>query len=332
MEDKSPKCSSVEHSKIDAAIFCQTCKVFLCNKCQNNFHSKIFPNHQIDNLSQEKKDIFTGICYEKNHLSKLDYFCRNHNLLCCAKCISKIKDENNGQHKDCNIIPLEEIKAEKEKIFNENCNKLKEISNNLDNKINQFKILKEKINKNKEDLIINIQKVFTKIRTDLNEREDKLINKMEETYKHLFFDEKNSKEIERLSINVKQILDSANNIKEENNELSNVINNYIKFEKNIENISEINKIMNNCIQNKVKITFNYNINELENIIKQIGEIKEKKEEIDEEKVNKLYDELDEEYGISGFIEKERCKEKIIELNLDKEKTIDWIQNFLFNGD
>ena len=47
MEDKTHKCSSVEHSKIDAIIFCQACNVFYCNKCQNNFHSKIFPNHPI---------------------------------------------------------------------------------------------------------------------------------------------------------------------------------------------------------------------------------------------------------------------------------------------
>ena len=63
------------------------------------------------------------------------------------------------------------------------------------------------------------------MRTDLNEREDKLLNKVEETNKNLFFYEKNCKEIERISIKVKQILESTKNIKGENNELSNEINN-----------------------------------------------------------------------------------------------------------
>ena len=226
MEDKAHKCSSIEHSKIDATIFWKTCKVFLCNKCLNNFHSKIFPNHQIENLNDEKNDIFTGICYEKNHLSKLDYFCKNHNTLCCAKCISKIKDEDNGQHKDCNIVQIKEIKIEKEKKFKENYEKLKQMSNNLENDIDKFKELKEKINKNKEELIINIQKTFTKIRTDLNEREDKLLNKVEEIYKNLYFDEKNSREIERLSNKVKQILESNNKIKDKNNKLNYEIHKY----------------------------------------------------------------------------------------------------------
>ena len=330
MEDKAHKCSSIEHSKIDATIFCKTCKVFLCNKCQNNFHSKIFPNHQIENLNDEKKDIFTGICYEKNHLSKLDYFCKNHNTLCCAKCISKIKDEDNGQHKDCNIVQIKEIKSEKEKKFKENYEKLKQMSNNLENDIDKFKELKEKINKNKEELIINIQKTFTKIRTDLNEREDKLLNKVEEIYKNLYYDEKNSREIERLSNKVKQILESNNNIKDKNNELSYEINNYIQFEKNFDKVEEIHKIMANCFEKKVKISFKYNNNELDNIIKNFGEIKEEKD-IDEEEVDEIYQELEDDYGISGYIEEAAAKLKIRELNLDREAIIEWIENVVVYG-
>ena len=179
MENKIPKCSSSEHSKIqiNAVIFCQACNIFLCNKCQNNFHYKLFANHPIKNLNQEKNDIFTGICYEKNHLSKLEYFCKTHNKLCCAKCITKVRDENNGQHKDCDISLLIDIKAEKEKLFKENYDKLQEISKTLGNTIKRFKVIIEELNKNKEKIILEIQKVFTKIRTALNEREDQPISK-----------------------------------------------------------------------------------------------------------------------------------------------------------
>ena len=229
MEDKIHKCSSVEHSKIDAIIFCQACNVFYCNKCQNNFHSKIFPNHPIKNLNNEKNNIFTNICNEHNHSSKYEYFCKTHNKLCCAKCIAKIKDENNGQHKDCDISSLKEIKIEKEKKFEDNYNKLKEISNNLEKTINQFKVLIEQINKNKEELILEIQKVFTKIRTALNEREDELLSKVKEIYESSFFDEEIVKESEKLPIKVKQSLDSIKNIKEikdKENELIFEINYY----------------------------------------------------------------------------------------------------------
>ena len=286
MEDKKHKCSSVEHSKIDAVIFCPTCNIFLCNKCQNNFHSKIFANHPIKNLTDEKKDNFIDLCNEHNHLSKFEYFCKTHNKLCCVKCIAKIKDENNGQHKDCDIISLKEIKTEKEKKFKENYVKLEEISKNLENTINHFKILIEQINKDKEYLILGIQKVFTKIRTALNEREDELISKVKEIYKESFFDEEIVKESEKLPLKVKQSLESINEIKEIPNiekELSSEINYYIEFENNLNKIEEINKTINKCNSNKTRIVFESNYNQLENLIKKFGNINiqfEEKEEKD----------------------------------------------------
>ena len=293
MEDKTHKCSSVEHSKIDAIIFCQACNVFYCNKCQNNFHSKIFPNHPIKNLNKVKIDIFTNICNENNHLCKYEYFCKTHNKLCCVKCIAKIKDENNGQHKDCDISSLKEIKIEKEKKFEDNYNKLKEISNNLEKTINQFKVLIEQINKNKEELILEIQKVFTKIRTALNEREDELLSKVKEIYESSFFDEEIVKESEKLPIKVKQSLDSINKIKEikdKENELSSEINYYIEFENNLNKIDELNKSIIKCNTNKSKIIFEFIKDEIENNIKIFGNIKNAVYiEFEEKNIEKIID-------------------------------------------
>ena len=53
--------------------------------------------------------------------------------------------------------------------------------------------------------------------------------------------------------------------------------------------------------------------------------------IDEEMVNEIYDELEESYGISGFIDEELAKDKIRELKLDKNKLCEWIENTL-NGE
>mgnify|MGYP006989009017 FL=1 len=52
-------------------------------------------------------------CKVENHSDKLKYFCKTHNVLCCVACISKIKDDENGQHKDCNICLIDEIKDTK---------------------------------------------------------------------------------------------------------------------------------------------------------------------------------------------------------------------------
>ena len=150
MENNKPKCSSIEHKEIDAVIFCQNCKVYFCNKCEN-FHSKKFQGHLITNLTNEKnKDIFTGLCQENNHMKELEYYCKSHNnKLCCGLCISTIKDEKNGNHKDCLIISLKEIKSEKEEKFKNNYNKLQEISKSIEPLITQLKNRKIDINKKK---------------------------------------------------------------------------------------------------------------------------------------------------------------------------------------
>ena len=52
----------------------------------------------------------------------------------------------------------------------------------------------------------------------------------------------------------------------------------------------------------------------------------------EEKVKEIYDELEEGYGISGFIDEEAAKDKIRELKLDREQINQWIENTLLNGE
>ena len=56
------------------------------------------------------------LCKENNHNEELIYYCKNHNKLCCSKCITKIKDEENGQHSDCTILNITEIEEEKKNV------------------------------------------------------------------------------------------------------------------------------------------------------------------------------------------------------------------------
>ena len=111
MEDiNNKKCSLLEHKEIDAILYCQECKIFMCNKCDNN-HSTLFKTHhkyKLDNLNI--KDIFTGFCKEENHLEVLKFFCKNHNTLCCSSCLCKIRQKNKGQHFNCEVCIIEEIK------------------------------------------------------------------------------------------------------------------------------------------------------------------------------------------------------------------------------
>ena len=117
------KCSLKKHNKDEAIILCRECQIYMCKICYKH-HSELFDEHNLKILeNNDNKDInnlFTGLCTEENHSDNLDYFCKNHNKLCCAACISKIKRNGNGQHTDCEVCNIEEIKEEKEKLLKEN--------------------------------------------------------------------------------------------------------------------------------------------------------------------------------------------------------------------
>ena len=95
--------------------------------------ARLLPNHNIYNLKDDINQIFTGICKEKNHSGILKYFCETHNILCCAECITSIKDNENGKHKDCNIRHIEDVKEQKKNKLNENIKNLEQLSLTLEN-------------------------------------------------------------------------------------------------------------------------------------------------------------------------------------------------------
>ena len=147
MEIKKKKCSSKKHSEIDAVNYCQECKLFLCNKCLN-FHSEILENHTLYYLDKDINEIFTDICKYENHFDKLEFYCKNHNQLCCLACICKIINEGYNQHKDCEVCKIKDIENEKKIKLKENIKYLEDLSQKLQTSINELKILFEKINEN----------------------------------------------------------------------------------------------------------------------------------------------------------------------------------------
>ena len=280
MEDiNNKKCSLLEHKEIDAILYCQECKIFMCNKCDNN-HSTLFKTHhkyKLDNLSI--KDIFTGFCKEENHLEVLEFFCKNHNTLCCSSCICKIKKRNKGQHHDCEVCEIEEIKEEKKNKLNDNYKYLEDLSKNVEKSINDLKNILEKIGENKEKIKLDIQNIFTKIRTTLNEKEDQLLNEVDNEFNKLYFKEDLIKECEKLPNKIKISLENGKKTIEkwkenENNKLNFLINDCLIIEKNIEYINKLEEIRKKSnLNDSSKITLfipKEEINELINSIKKLN--------------------------------------------------------------
>ena len=103
------------------------------------------------NNLEKNNDLFIDICQKPGHEKKMEFFCKRHNELCCACCISKIQDKGYGQHKDCKICSIENVKEEKKNKLNDNINKLQGLTNSLLNKIDELKLIIEKINKKKKN-------------------------------------------------------------------------------------------------------------------------------------------------------------------------------------
>ena len=149
MDNKNIKCSSKKHEEINANTYCQECKIYMCHKCENH-HSELFQDHHKHKLDEDINAIFTGFCKEKNHYEQLEFFCKNHNQLCCAACISKIKREGKGQHTDCDVCNIEDIKNEKKNNLKENIKILNSLSSFFQQSIDELKQVFEKIHNKKE--------------------------------------------------------------------------------------------------------------------------------------------------------------------------------------
>ena len=166
MEENHKKCSNKKHAEIEAISYCQECKKYFCNKCQN-YHVEIHDDHKIINL-KDVNEVFIDVCKERNHPNKLELYCKEHNTLCCAGCTSKIKDEGYDQHFDCDVFTLQNIKDEKRNKLKENINYLVQLNAQMDKSFVEIKKISEEFNKNKEELKNRVQNIFTKLRSALS--------------------------------------------------------------------------------------------------------------------------------------------------------------------
>ena len=341
MENKNQKkCSIKKHENIDSTIFCPECQVYMCNKCEN-YHSELFQNHHKFKLDKDIEQIFTGFCKVENHAQKLEFFCKDHLQLCCVACISKLKGKGYGQHTDCDICFIEDIKEEKKSQLVENIKYLENLSKTFDDSINQIKKIFDEINKNKEKLKLEIQKTFTSIRNALNEREDKLLLEVDKTYDELYFSEDLVIKSGKLPKKVKLSLETGKQINKEWNDkdkLSLFINDCLDIEMNIKDINSINENIEKTKIINIEVIFtpsNIDNKQLFKNIKDFGKINcnkkiDKKKEYDivmkelEKKGNELKERLEKKLKIktkaNEILQKEENDYLLIKNELEKHES------------
>ena len=262
------KCSLEEHKETEANTFCPECHISMCKKCENA-HNTLFKTHHQYNFEKNSEEIFTGFCLLKNHHIELKYSCKNHNKLCCAACIAKINKIGDGQHKDCDVCIINDIKEEKKKKLMNNVINLEKLNDKLKETILDLKNIFDKIDKEKEELKLNVQKIFTRLRTVINEREDELLNEIDKIFDDKFFDENLLKEGEKLPNKIKTSMEKVKAMEKEWDDinLGKYINNCIIIENDIEKINIINQQINKCIENEeAKIQFCPDENGINNLL------------------------------------------------------------------
>ena len=140
--------------------------------------------------------------------------------------------------------------------------------------INELKIKFEKLNKNKEELKLKIQKIFTNIRTILNEREDMLLSEVDNKFNDLFFNINFIRDIEKLTNKIHIELDKGrktDNKWNDENKLSEIINNCNNIENNIKDINLLSTNLKkmNLNNNKTEIKFKPEVDLMYNFITSI---------------------------------------------------------------
>ena len=269
------KCSLKKHNEYDAVLYCQECNIYMCNKCAN-YHTELFENHNKYELGKE--NIITSLCKEKNHKSELKFYCKNHNKLCCCICISKIKGEEYGQHTDCDVCVIENIIDEKKNKLKENIKYLENSSLSIEKSMEELKKIIIKIDEDKDNLKLKVSKIFTKLRNAINNREDEILEDIDNKFNEFIFDEKILKKSEKLPNQIKEFLEKGKNIEKEwtneHKKINLLINECIDIENSINTI----KIISEGIEkyNSQNVNFKFypeeedEINKIINTIKSFG--------------------------------------------------------------
>ena len=256
--ENSKKCSNKNHREIEATNYCIECNVYLCKKCLI-YHSELLEAHHISKLDKNINEIFTGLCPELNHRIELSFFCKTHNQLCCAACLSKMKENGNGQHRDCEVCLIDEIKEEKKSNLDKNIKLLESLSAKIENSINELKILFKNINDKKEEMKLNVSKIFTKIRSAINEREDQILLEIDKQYNEYFFNENFLKICDKLPNQIKLSLENGKSLNGEWDNDKRKINykifDCINIENNIKNINELKGNIEACNSKNIDIEF-----------------------------------------------------------------------------
>lgn len=204
-------CSLDDHKDKEAIIECENCDIKLCNEC-SKIHKKYLPKHNLILMNSLESFYLKYNCSYENHNKILNYYCENHNELCCALCLCIKEDSNFGIHNKCKILSINEIENIKKQNLTQNIKKLDDLTKKLEEKKEKISNILIQQEKNKEEIKKRVAIFFTEIRNTINEREDELIKIIEEIYEKENISNKELKNFEDIFKDSNYLLKIGNEI------------------------------------------------------------------------------------------------------------------------
>ena len=340
--------------------YCLDCKKDVCMICEkeHNAHKtvtygSIFPNvdkikEETNNFKIKKEGLKNEIKDIINKLNDIIYTLDNY-----YKIFEDVVNSYGNKKRNYSLLQNindmiqfnNKIILDINAIINEKnyINKINNIYNiydkmNILNKANQiYEELKNEFNKN-INLIEKNEIINYFIKNDLNKTD--IIKSLNAKIKEIE-EKKNKQKIEEIYNEL-----NFHNLDFNKNEIMNIIK-VLYFDKVIvqdwidkkvteELYTRLSKLNDVDIRNIKEGVIKKKIKELKFNFEEIKKVYQKKNPppilYNEEEVNLLFRELDDDYGIAGFLNEEKAKAKIRELKCNKDDLIDWIENNLLNND
>ena len=152
---------------------------------------------------------------------------------------------------------------------------LEDLSKKFQSLVNDLKIILDQIEKNKDDVKEEIQKIFTKIRTELNNREDQLLLEVDEIFEKEFHNKcvDDVLKEKKFPDKIKEFIDKGKMAEQnwdKNENKSFLINNCINIENTITKINDMNASLEKSQKENKKLKFYSQSDEIISSIKNYG--------------------------------------------------------------
>ncbi|XP_069142116.1 tripartite motif-containing protein 2-like [Argopecten irradians] len=185
-------CEKKGNMNIPAKFWCEQTKFYFCESCKVGFHDLIHDDCEPENITERNKSATirrkmsaTGC---GKHKEKLEYYCEDHQILGCHKCI--IVD-----HRKCEAVTSADDFRDKIQTT-----KIEDLLTELRKCVNSMEILikdvEEQLQSMTEDQVTALQSL-TDLRTNINERFDVLQKELTDKLTISFKEEKENLDISR---------------------------------------------------------------------------------------------------------------------------------------